>query len=86
MLTFMCGEPFSPATSTHASSCYADAMPNSGMHQLPSCLTKASVYFLYREEADSKKQPYLSKSCFLYNMWTVQFPDVVIPKVSFDGV
>jgi len=77
VLTFVCGETFSPSTSTYASSCYADAMPNSGMHQLPSCLTKAFVYFLYREEADSKKKAILIKIVF-----SVQQVEGSIPRCS----
>ena len=58
----------------------ADRMPNTQTRNLPSCLTKAAVYLIYRDQTNGK--PHIARSTFLYNMWKRHFPDVVIPKVS----
>lgn len=59
----------------------ADVMPTTGMRHLPDCLTKTAVYNLYKEQMLKQNHPVLAKSTFLYSMWKVKFPDVVIPKV-----
>ena len=60
---------------------HTDAMPTNGLRNLPSCLTKSAVYNIYAEETRKANRPVLAMSTFLYNMWKVHFPDVVIPKV-----
>ena len=60
---------------------FADSMPNSDVKCLPSCLTKLTVHHLYVDQM--KDQPKLSRTCFIYNMWKIHFPNVYIPKVLF---
>ena len=59
----------------------ADYMPNSSTRTLPSCLSKLSVYQLYKDEMGDR--PVLERSYFIYHMWKTEFPNVFIPKVSY---
>jgi hypothetical protein len=61
-----------------------DNMPNCGTKTLPSCLTKAAVYQIYKEQMTGK--PLLAKSTFIYSLWKAKFPNVIIPKVSLTRI
>lgn len=59
---------------------FADSMPNSDVKSLPSCLTKMTVYQLYRDQM--KHQKTLSRTQFTYDLWKKKYPNVHIPRVS----
>lgn len=60
-----------------------DVMPTTGTKHLPSCLSKRSIYMLYKEDLTRKVENdnVLSKTHFIHRMWKKEFPDVKIPKV-----
>ena len=62
----------------------SDTLPTTGIKNLPSCLTKCSVYTLYEEEMKRKGQSNLliTRQHFVNCMWAEEFPHVVIPKVK----
>lgn len=57
-----------------------DRMPMSEQVHLPSCLTKADVYDLARDDLSSGGMECCAISTF-YQIWNVEFPNVKIPKV-----
>jgi len=57
----------------------ADYMQNSSARMLPSCLSKLTVYQLYKDEMGNR--PVLTRTHFVYQMWKKQFSIVYIPKV-----
>ena len=59
---------------------FANRMPDIKRRELPSCMTIAQIYKMYRE---ATKTP-LSQTQFR-RMWTEVFKDVTIPKVTSYG-
>ena len=59
----------------------AGSMPNCGTKTMHSCLTKTAVYQICKEQLAGK--PLLAENThFLYSLWKVKVPNVIIPKVS----
>jgi hypothetical protein len=59
-----------------------DSMPDRMALHLPSFLTNANVYSRMKEELEASGRQVISQSHF-YNLWSVEFPHVSIPKVCF---
>ena len=48
-------------------------MPTNGIKQLPYCLSKQSVYMLYKEEMARKGNDTISQTHFVNHMWKEEF-------------
>lgn len=61
----------------------SDIMPTTNCKHLPSCLSKRSVYIMYKEDMGRKGETrIISERHFVGRMWKKEFPNVVIPKVG----
>ena len=58
-----------------------DRMPMQQSFHLPSCLTKKEVYHIAKEDLQALGLECCSKTTF-FEYWKMEFPNVVIPKVS----
>jgi hypothetical protein len=59
---------------------FGDRMPDRQELRLPSCITKQTVFEMYKTFSEQTGDPSLSRSSF-YELWEKEFPDVKVTKV-----